>query len=410
MAPAPQATGDTEAEVIADLSRENGELRYSKDIAEIRADVLAEQSIWYEILTAILMGGFGLIITVAVVFFGLKFGGAALAEARATIAEAKADLEVERFKVTELLHDAETAVNRIKNHETRAAEAAELMEGAFADEPPQDEEKRRGLREIAKDALEHSRIERTMDDYRALVTVASMDKDWEAMERRASAMIYLFEDDDDETLAWAMFAKGYAISQQGRVLEAISAYDEFILRFEGGDTPALQEQVAMALVNKGINLDEINRHDDAIAAYARVIERFGDSDLPDLQDKVARAMVNLGYQYGRQKKYKEELSAYEEAASFLEDVQNPETIDLLNFNLACSHARFGRVEKSIKFLKQWRASIGELDCVKIATDEYFDKIRDRPTFRKFLEDNGCDPDAEPDDNPDPEPAAGPDSD
>ena len=55
---------------------------YRADIAEIRADLLDSQTSWFEILTSSMIGLFGILITVVIIFFAFRFGKQAVDEAK----------------------------------------------------------------------------------------------------------------------------------------------------------------------------------------------------------------------------------------------------------------------------------------------------------------------------------------
>ncbi|MCK0127432.1 tetratricopeptide repeat protein [Erythrobacter sp. F6033] len=530
---ASQAVDTAQSDDVTQLVQENQELRNQAAIADLRADLLAEQSSWFEIWTAVLMGGFSLVVTVVIIYFAFKFGSQAVEEAKtAAVSAATAALDAEQKDVRKLLDDAKSAVAEIRKDQKSIKE---YTEGLVAGQAPADEEQRKSLRDIAREALAKPRRERSIDEYRALITVAFMDKDWQAMERRAIAMEALFEgESSDKDMMFAAFNRAYALGELGRNEEAIAAYDavmdrfgesedsalqeqvaialfnkgaslgalnrskeaiavydavmdrysesddpalqkqvamalsnkgvrlgalnrseeEFSVydavvdRFGESDDPALQEEVAIALFNKGASLGALNRSKEAIAVYDAVVDRFGESDDPALQRKVAIALSNKGVRLGALNRSKEAIAVYdavmdrygenddptlqkqvamalvnkgvvlttlnrsEEAVAVYDVVvdrfgesDDPaplEHVAMALFNKACAFALQDKVTATIEALTHWRDHSGSLDCEKIANDTDFDKIRDRPTFRKFLKDNGCDPDAKSDAGPNPD--------
>jgi tetratricopeptide (TPR) repeat protein len=94
----------------------------------------------------------------------------------------------------------------------------------------------------------------------------------------------------DELAAIAGFNLGVGLGELGRSEEAISVYDELLMRFADAPEPALREQVATALVNKGVGLGELGRSEEAISVYDELLMRFADAPEPALRDAVAWAL------------------------------------------------------------------------------------------------------------------------
>ena len=248
------------------------------------------------------MGGFSLLIAAVVIFFTFRFGKAAVTEAKQGIAE-------ERTRIQKLLEEANAAVASIRSHEQTAKEITENLKPG---EAPASEVERKALRDIAREAQAKPRRERTLDDYRALVTVAAMSEEWDVVERRAGAMAYLFDDAADEDLFFPLFYRAVALNKLGRDAESNIIYDEIDENFGHSDQPALQEQVAMALLNKGVTLRTMERPNDAIAAYDDLLARFGSSNQPALQELVAKALINKGNALGATDRPDDEIAAYDD--------------------------------------------------------------------------------------------------
>jgi len=90
--------------------------------------------------------------------------------------------------------------------------------------------------------------------------------------------------------------KGIALYNQGKYVEAISAFDKAI---------EIDPQYAAAWCYKGFALDELGKHDEATKAYDKAIEI-------DPQ-YAAAAWFNKGYALNNQGKYVEAITAYDEA-------------------------------------------------------------------------------------------------
>lgn len=88
--------------------------------------------------------------------------------------------------------------------------------------------------------------------------------------------------------ARAIKCRALLLSDLGRFVEALEAYESLIARFGASSEPALMEQVAMALIEKGETLLELHRPHEARRAYEQVIERFGASANAEVRREVAR--------------------------------------------------------------------------------------------------------------------------
>ena len=94
----------------------------------------------------------------------------------------------------------------------------------------------------------------------------------------------------------ALFDKGLILYQQGKYVEAISAFDQAI---------EIDPQYAAAWCYKSFALDELGKHDEATKAYDKAIEI--DSQY------VASAWENKGNELEQSKRYADALEAYSHA-------------------------------------------------------------------------------------------------
>ncbi len=415
------------------------EQRYRADIAEIKTATLEAQRDWYALIMAVL----GILVTVVILIFGFRFGRQAVQEAKL---EAEREISGYRKDIEKTQGDARATLEKAKelvadihrDHKT----VKELMPDFNPDKPPENEETRRSIRDIAQEALKKHRKERTADDYRALIITASIDKNWSKMEQRAAAMGYLLADDcNDEELAFAIFNRAYALGElnqfreeidcyndlisrfgnsevlimqrwiaaalvnkgvaQGNqqppdIVGAIASYDEVVRLYGESDNPALQEQVAGALFNKGVAQGNQQPPDivGAIASYDEVVRLYGESDNPALQERVAGALVNKGVAQGNQQPpdIVGAIASYDDVVRRYGESDTPALqvgVAKALFNKACAYALQGTVTKTIEALNAHAERLGHLDCEKIANDSDFDNVRDRPSFQKFLRDHDC---------------------
>jgi tetratricopeptide (TPR) repeat protein len=412
------------------LEKRADDARYQKDIAEIKFELLQSQTNWYAILTAAMIGLFGILITVAVLYITLRSEKQAVIEARVAAVDM---IESERGHIQALLHQAKNAVADI--HVERET-ARELTKGLRADEAPSDPIMQEKIADLAKIAKQKPRKERTIDDHRALVTDAFIQKDWDAMERRASAMAYFFEGEaDDESMAFALFNKAYALGELKRHDEAIAIFDDLVARYGNHDMAVIQERVCAALYNKGIDLGKLDRSEDAISAYNEVLARFGAIQNPSLlvtivsalynkgvrlgklnrseeaiavydevvmrfggaegdvlQERVAKALFNKGVRLGEQKRQDDAITTYDAVMVRYGNTENPAIKEhLFNalFNKACALAVMGKGEECVKVLTLWATRRGSMDCEAIKSEGDFAKVRDGEAFKAFLAAHGC---------------------
>lgn len=432
--PAPQS--DQVAQIKAQdakieaLTTAADEARYEKNIAEIKAEILQSQTSWFEILISAMIGLFGILITVIIIYFAFRFGKSAVSEAKAAAVDA---LKTERGSIQSLLDEAKAAVADI--HVERET-ARELTKGMSPGEAPSDPERQEKIADLAKEAMKKARKERSVDDYRALVLDARIQKDWAAMERRASAMIYLFEGEaDEESIAFALYSKGFALGAIHKTLEAIAVYDEVVARYRDTGSTLMQESVAKALFNKGNDLGRLDRFEDAIAAFDEVsqqysdspnlalqeiaasalvnkgfalsrlerveeaiaindavVARYGDADGHEMQKQVAMALRNKGVELSALDRFEDAIAAYDAILRRFGDKDSPalqEQVAKALFNKACALASVGKTDACIDALTSWGVRRGGVDCEIIKADSDFDKIRDRKAFKAFLAAHGC---------------------
>ena len=120
-----------------------------------------------------------------------------------------------------------------------------------------------------------------------------------------------------------IFDKAVALTNQNRLEEALTAYDEVVRRFGDSETLTLLKSVATALVSKGTILGVLNRPKEALAAFGEVVRRFGDSDEPVLLEPVAQALAGKGHALSDLNRLEEALTVYDEVVCRFGDSDEP---------------------------------------------------------------------------------------
>ncbi|MCY4469239.1 MAG: tetratricopeptide repeat protein [Thiotrichales bacterium] len=92
--------------------------------------------------------------------------------------------------------------------------------------------------------------------------------------------------------AKALFDKAYAMAANGRLPEALSAWNEVVRRLEASNAAVDLEAMARALVNRGNTLAVLGRPDEALATWDEVVRRFGSEDRQIHYGAAARALLS----------------------------------------------------------------------------------------------------------------------
>lgn len=274
------------ADQLAEAKDLEQKARYERDIADIRSDLLANQTNWFEILTSVMIGLLGSLITVIVLNLVWRLDKTAKAE----IAAARKEMDAQVQEARVLLEDAKAKILQIEAHRRKAETILSKLKGG---EAPSDPQTREQVLELADTAAAKPSEDRTIADYRALVVQAAIQEDWASMAQRASKMSDLLLDDSNESDAmFALFNEAYALGKLGESEKSIAKYDDILRRFEGNANPEIAQQIVKAMINKAIRLAILDRLDEAISTYNDVLSRFSDNHRPEITELVAKAMVN----------------------------------------------------------------------------------------------------------------------
>ncbi len=331
----------TTAVDVSEIEAANAAFDRRNLILEAQAEILANQTSWFEIVVT----AFGILITAVVIFFTLRFGKAAVVESKVEAkSEVNSVIEGIRLEMNTLLEEGRSIVATIRSHEKTARE---ITEQYSIGEKPEDEEDLRTIQEIAREAEAKPRQERTLDDYRGLVTASFIADDWDAMDRRSAIMVYFAEDDGhDDDLAFALFSRGYALSQKTQYRESVSVYNEAIEKFLSSESLGQQQIVAISMVNNGHNFNELGLHEEAIDVCDAVIEKFGSGDHPEFFSQVASAMIGRGNSLAALSRYDDAFEAYDAVIQRFESDENPELMEKVAAALVCKGGLLNQLERN----------------------------------------------------------------
>jgi tetratricopeptide (TPR) repeat protein len=155
---------------------------------------------------------------------------------------------------------------------------------------------------------------------------------------------------DVENQPEALSNKGLRLSQLGRSLEALAAYDDLVARFGKMTNLSLRAHVAKALINKGATLGALGRNEDAIVNYDDLLVRFGAATEIALREYVARALFDKGVALGRIGRSEDECAAYDDLLTrFATATELPlrEHVAMALINKGGGFGRLGRSEEAI---------------------------------------------------------------
>jgi len=96
----------------------------------------------------------------------------------------------------------------------------------------------------------------------------------------------------DLLLTNALFNKAYTLQECQRTAEAITVYDDLILRVRADDPLELQKQVIKSFFQKGFLLQQLGQVEQAIAVYDESIARFSDYTGLFFEVQINRALLN----------------------------------------------------------------------------------------------------------------------
>ena len=182
----------------------------------------------------ILIGLFGVLITMIVLFITLRLEKVAVAEAVKGVGD----------EIKTRLTEVDTLVEKIRDHETQASRiVAALSPG----EVPKSVEDRKTIADVAREAGTKPPRDRTAKEFRAIIIDLLTQKKWAEMLTVSQQMRLLHEDDDDS--AFAHFNEAFALGKLERWEEAIAEYEALIAKYGEDKQPKMWERIRKAHYN-----------------------------------------------------------------------------------------------------------------------------------------------------------------
>jgi len=116
----------------------------------------------------------------------------------------------------------------------------------------------------------------------------------------------------------ALFNKAYTLQKCQRTTEAITVYEQTILRVSAEDPLELQKNLIKSLFQKGFLLQQLGQIEQAIAAYDEIIARFSNSAELFFEVQINRALLEKALALSETDSTAEVLSIFDELVSRLE--------------------------------------------------------------------------------------------
>ncbi|WP_158298988.1 tetratricopeptide repeat protein [Sphingomonas psychrotolerans] len=329
----------------APTSPEQMPLSYREAIISAKEEISSSSHDRLEIL----IGLFGLLLTILVIGFGFRTEKAAAKAAQAEIADRRKEIDaiIDSAKAAATL--ALKAADAAQQAATSAGDHAASVE-AQAQEAA---ERMTALREAAKDIppkispLEiidtNPNKARSLDDIFRLTALAERAKNWE-----------LYANLNKEIISHP-------------------------------DTEMASK--ATALFNLGLSFGKIGKTDQEIETYSRVIENYSDYEDDDIQDTVARSLIYRSLSFGIKENFVKEVAGYNEVIERYENssAELKKYAGEAYYWKAALAAENGKVREVIGFLKKSSALGYKLDIQDLEKQAFFGPVLKSPSYIKFCE-------------------------
>lgn len=338
-----------------ELNQLREELRNSKDkevILQAKDEIRSASSDALQVL----IGLFGLLLTILVIVFGFRTEKAAARAASAEVADRRqeidaiiADSKLAAAAAYRASQSAEEAAKAAGSHAASAAQAITDMnlqrERSKVPEPIVDEGRHfdngSGSHKINNDDDEWRIIE---EQYRCAVD----EERWIDVIRLGSRIAY-HDKGDNRSKSEALFQIAYAIGKTGDDRGEIQGYTEVIEKFLDAEDYETQFNVLRSISNRALTYGNMDVSDLEDQDFDLVIEKFSSSKNVSILDGVADAY----------------------------------------FWKAANRASNGNIMSPIGYLREWARLKSNFDCKKIRDSVFFKGILESPKFSKFLKEMGC---------------------
>ncbi|MES2443311.1 MAG: hypothetical protein V4574_10810 [Pseudomonadota bacterium] len=427
-APPPANTSvslENTSEIVADAKQKAADADRLKQMLEMREAIQSASHDRLEIIggwLGVIVGMFGALITVIVVFFGLRLEQAALARAEKSLADAreqfdrrmvatllKAEEAAEKAsqaneKAEEALTTAQSHAERAKAHSRDAEEDARKLRKASAlakaqsrtrpeESPTLSVEDQQTLAEGVVVAKSTPPSLRTASAFRVQLLGARMANRWREVIEIAREFRTAHAD-DDESVTMALMQEGIAHYRLEEWEQALECHDELLDRYERKPKSVDREDYLITIVNKSSVLFRQKKFVEANQFILKSLETVIQSDYDDygarvnsIKDALAATLNQIGRADEAKKLLDNVIVEFEKDHSTLSKM----CVGNAYYNRACSAALLKDTRDSIRWLKKWSSSTGGFDCNAVALDSDFDGIRDDKPFLTFLGEKGCPP-------------------
>lgn len=330
------------------LLKEKDEFLREKYVIEAKSELQDSSNSRLEIL----VGLFGLLLTILVIAFGFRTEKAAAKAAKAEIADQKAELDriiSEARKAAEAaqsaLATAEAASLRADDHASSAA--AQVTEVSLqiatikAASEVMSNKKVADIEELSDDEAESSRS--------ILTEIFEMyeKEDWVNLIRIADILGDRKDISEDDS-ANILYFKAVAYDRIGFKQGKVELYSNIIDRYINSSDVKVRRTVALVMIGRGLTCSVLDQDALETESYNLAIKTFSSDDDPEIRKNVANAY----------------------------------------FWKAANDARDGKIKLPIEYLKKW-AEFGKFNCAEIYDSPYFKNSLKSSVFRKFMIDMGC---------------------
>ncbi len=123
--------------------------------------------------------------------------------------------------------------------------------------------------------------------------------------------------------------RGSRLEEEGRLPDALAAWDEVVQRFAESEAIYLRKAVSASLLNKAIALVGLVRVEEALAVYDGIVRRFGSDRDQVILEQVATALLNKGTALAGQNRLDEALPAWDECSRRFAASEVPAILDMV---------------------------------------------------------------------------------